>query len=116
VRNRLSTLRSRNKKLVGEGLQELALKLGFRCVDGFGERVIFREFYPRGLTALDDLDENTLGTRPSRSHLTARQEVEGLLAALKLPLDERGMRRAAARAEWFASVDNPLDLHDIIAQ
>ncbi len=116
VRNRLSMLGSRNKKLVGEGLQELALRLGFRCVDGFAERVIFREFYPRGLTALDDLDENTLGTRPSLSHVTARQEVEGLLAALKLPLDERGMRRAAARAEWFASVDNPLDLHDIIAQ
>jgi chromosome partitioning protein len=116
VRNRLSMLGSRNKKLVGEGLQELALRLGFRCVDGFAERVIFREFYPRGLTALDDLDENTLGTRPSLSHLTARQEVEGLLAAMKLPLDERGMRRAAARAEWFASVDNPLDLHDIIAQ
>jgi len=25
------------------------------------ERVIFREFYPRGLTALDALDETTLG-------------------------------------------------------
>jgi chromosome partitioning protein len=33
-----------------------------------------------------------------------------------LPLDERGLRRAAARAEWFACADNPLDLHDIIAQ
>ena len=35
-------------------------------------RVIFREFYPRGLTALDKLDEGTLGTRPSMSHVTAR--------------------------------------------
>ena len=58
VRNRLSTLGSRNKRLVGEGLQELSLRLGFRAVDGFAERVIFREFYPRGLTALDDLDED----------------------------------------------------------
>jgi chromosome partitioning protein len=116
VRNRLSMLSSRNKRLVGEGLNELALRLGFRAVDGFAERVIYREFYPRGLTALDDLDENTLGTRPSLSHVTARQEVEALLTALKLPLDERGLRRAAARAEWFAASANPLEMHDIIAQ
>lgn len=115
VRNRLSMLGSRNKRLVGEGLQELSLRLGFRCVDGFAERVVFREFYPRGLTALDDLDEETLGTRPSLSHVTARQEVENLMAALRLPLDERGLRRAAARAEWFAASENPLELHDIIA-
>jgi chromosome partitioning protein len=115
VRNRLSTLGSRNKKLVGEGLQELALRLGFRCVDGFAERVIFREFYPRGLTALDDLDEATLGTRPNMSHVTARQEVEDLLTALRLPFDERGLRRAAARAEWFAAAQQPLELHDIVA-
>jgi chromosome partitioning protein len=116
VRNRLSTLGSRNKRLVGEGLQELAFRLGFRCADGFAERVIFREFYPRGLTALDDLDKSTLGTRPSLSHVSARREVEGLLANLKLPLDERGLRRAAARAEWFASVEKPLELHDIVSQ
>lgn len=116
VRNRLSMLGSRNTRLMGEGLQELAMRLGFRCIDGFAERVIFREFYPRGLTALDDLNESTLGTRPSLSHLTARQEVEALLSALKLPLDDRGLRRAAARAEWFAASASPLDLHDIIAQ
>jgi chromosome partitioning protein len=115
VRNRLSMLGSRNKRLVGEGLQELSLKLGFRAVDGFAERVIFREFYPRGLTALDNLDEDTLGTRPSMSHVTAREEVETLLRSLKLPLDERGMRRAAARQEWFAAQATPLELHDIVA-
>jgi chromosome partitioning protein len=116
VRNRLSVLSSRNKRLVGEGLQELSLRLGFRATDGLAERVIFREFYPRGLTALDDLDQNTLGTRPSLSHVTARQEVETLLKALRLPLDERGMRRAAARSEWFAAAAQPLELHDILAQ
>jgi chromosome partitioning protein len=115
VRNRLSMLGSRNKRLVGEGLQELSMRLGFRAVDGFAERVIFREFYPRGLTALDNLDEATLGTRPNMSHVTARQEVEALLKLLKLPIDERGMRRAAARQEWFAAQSQPLDLPDIIA-
>ncbi len=115
VRNRLSMLGSRNKRLVGEGLQELSLRLGFRSVDGFAERVIFREFFPRGLTALDDLTETTLGTRPSMSHVTARQEVETLMTSLKLPFDERGLKRAAARAEWFATAGQPLEVHDILA-
>jgi len=82
LRNRLSTLGSRNKRLVGEGLQELARRLNFRCIEGLAERVIFREFYPRGLTAVDDLDEITLGTRPTMSHITARLEVENLLGAM----------------------------------
>jgi len=56
VRNRLSTLGSRNKKLVGEGIVELSKRMGFRTVDGFAERVVYREFFPRGLTAFDDLD------------------------------------------------------------
>jgi len=115
VRNRLSMLGSRNKRLVGEGIRQLSQRLNFRCVEGLAERVIFREFYPRGLTALDTLDEVTLGTRPNLSHVTARQEVDALVRSLKLPLDERGMRRAAARQEWFAAQAQPLELPDIIA-
>ena len=84
LRNRLSTLGSRNKRLVGEGLQELSQRLNFRCIEGLAERVIFREFYPRGLTAVDDLDEITLGTRPTMSHVTARLEIENLLGAMGL--------------------------------
>jgi chromosome partitioning protein len=115
VRNRLSLLGSRNKRLIGEGLNEIGLTLGFRVADGFAERVVYREFFPRGLTALDNLDETTLGIKPNASHVTARKEVKVLIDTLKLPLDERGRRRAAARAEWSASLDKPLDTHDIIA-
>ena len=115
VRNRLSQLGSRNKKLVGEGINELSRRMGFRCIDGFAERVVYREFFPRGLTALDDLDEATLGTRPNMAHVTAREEVTGLLRHLKLPIDERGRRRAATRAEWFAQVDRPLENHGLTA-
>ncbi|HVV43065.1 MAG TPA: division plane positioning ATPase MipZ [Nitrobacter sp.] len=114
VRNRLSTLGSRNTQLIAEALKRLSLQLGFRAIDGFAERAVYREFFPRGLTALDDLDEVTLGTRPSMGHLTAREEVTGLLRQLRLPLDERGRRRAASRAEWFAQVDRPLEVHDIL--
>jgi chromosome partitioning protein len=116
VRNRLALINSRNKTVMGDSLNELGLRMGFRQVDGFAERVVYREFFPRGLTALDQLDEATLGTRPSLSHVTARQEVRVLLEALKLPIDEKGRRRAAARAEWFAAQDKPLDMHDIVAE
>jgi chromosome partitioning protein len=84
LRNRLSMLGARNKRLVAEGLQELSQRLNFRCIEGLAERVIFREFYPRGLTAMDDLDAGTLGTRPTMSHVTARLEIENLLSAMGL--------------------------------
>ena len=76
--------------------------------------MVYREFFPRGLTAFDDLYEATLGTRPSLSHLTAREEVIALLNALRLPLPENGKRRAAARAGWLSVMDQPLQVHDII--
>ena len=114
VRNRLALLGSRNKKLVGQCLDRLGLRLGFRATEGFSERVVFREFFPHGLTALDALDEATSGIRPNLSHLTARQEVRSLIEALKLPIDEKGRRRAAARAEWLASQDKPLEIDDLL--
>jgi hypothetical protein len=76
--------------------------------------VVYREFFPRGLTALDDLDEATLGTRPNLSHVTAQEEVTNFLRILRLPLAERGRRRAATRAEWVSAADKPLELHDIV--
>jgi len=114
VRNRLALLGSRNKKLVGQCLDRLGLRLGFRATEGFSERVVFREFFPHGLTALDALDEAPSGIRPNLSHLTARQEVRSLIEALKLPIDEKGRRRAAARAEWLASQDKPLEIDDLL--
>src|SRR4030095_16372348 len=79
VRNRLSLLSSRNKQLIAEGLNTLASAVGFRAVDVCAERVVYRELFPRGLTALDDLNSETLGTRPNMAHVTAREEVTGLL-------------------------------------
>ena len=115
VRNRLAMLGSRNKRLVGEAISELSKRMGFRSADGFAERVVYREFFPRGLTALDDLDAATLGTRPTMSHLTAREEVITLLNLLRLPMPENGKPRAAARAEWYSVIDQPLQVHDVIA-
>jgi chromosome partitioning protein len=84
LRNRLSMLGSRNTRCVGQCLEDLSRMLDFRCVEGLAERVIFREFYSRGLTALDSLDAATLGTRPTLSHVTARLEIDALIKAMRL--------------------------------
>ena len=116
LRNRVSMLESRNKQRIAKGLCELALRLGFRSADALSERVIYREFFPHGLTALDRLDEKTLGTRPSLSHLAARRELMSLMQTLKLPLNERGQQRATAHAEWMVARNTPLEMHDVIAE
>ena len=71
VRNRLSILGSRNKRAIAESLNDLGLRLGFRAVDGFVERLVYRDMFPRGLSALDNLDRETLGTRPSTAPFLA---------------------------------------------
>jgi chromosome partitioning protein len=115
IRNRLSALGSRNKRLVGAGVEALSRQLGFRALDGFAERMVYREYFPRGLTALDEIDEISVGLRSTSSHVTARDEVKSLIDALKLPIDERGKRRVAARAEWAASAGKPIDTHGLFA-
>ena len=101
VRNRLSHLGSRNKVSMLESLQSLAMQLGCRLADGISERVIFRELFPIGMTALDELTPETLGSGPNLSHLAARQEVRTLLSMLRLPMDATGKKRAEARKRWM---------------
>jgi chromosome partitioning protein len=81
LRNRLSTLEARNRKRVGAALDALSKRVGFRVVGGLSERVIFREFFPRGLTLLDRaaLEDFSL------SHVGARTELRALMAGLNLP-------------------------------
>ena len=116
MRNRVGQFETRNGKNVADGLIDLSRRLNFRVSDGFSERVIYRELFPRGLTVLDTLDDVALGTKANLSHLAARQEVRNLLDSLRLPIDERGQRRAAARAEWAISSARPLDGAELIAE
>jgi chromosome partitioning protein len=81
LRNRLSTLEARNRKRVGAALDQLSGRVGFRVVGGLGERVIFREFFPRGLTLLDKAAIEDF----SLSHVGARAELRALIAGLNLP-------------------------------
>ena len=115
VRNRMSSISSRNETKVDACLRKLSSQLGFRIADGISERVIFREFFPVGLTALDDLDEHVLGTRPTLSHLAARQEIRQLVGTLRLPVDELGRRRAETRRRFAEAGDTPIKMPDIFA-
>jgi chromosome partitioning protein len=84
MRNRLSSLDAKNKRRVEAGLEALSDRIGFRIAPGFGERVIFREMFPSGLTLLD-LREKGTGGGLSMSHVAARAEVRQLIATLELP-------------------------------
>lgn len=114
MRNRLSIGDTRNKRRVGHGLEQLAARVGFRCAAGFAERAVYRDLFPCGLTALDNIEGAALGAVPLLEQRTARQEVMSLIDSLNLPVDERGRRRAAARAQWFSSHDQPLELDDVV--
>jgi chromosome partitioning protein len=83
VRNRLGAQQMHNKKKVGAALEELSRRIGFRVLNGFSERVIFRELFPRGLTLLDLKDTGV--DQLNLSNIAARQELRDLMAGLKLP-------------------------------
>ncbi len=82
LRNRMSTLDSRNKRKVSGVLEELAERIRFRIVPGFSERVIFRELFLNGLTLLD-LRQGFVNL--TLSHVAARQELRDMIKALALP-------------------------------
>lgn len=84
MRNRMSPVEARNKQKVGEALDALAKRSGFRLAPGLSERVIFRELFPSGLTLLD-LTEQGSNVSFTISHVAARQELRDLMIVLRLP-------------------------------
>ncbi len=81
MRNRLTHLDDRNKREIGALLELLAKRIGFRLTPGFGERVVFRELFDKGLTVLDL--NGAAGEPPNRpSHAAARREIDSLLATI----------------------------------
>jgi len=83
LRNRVGAQQMVNKEKMGQALDNLAKRIGFRVAPGFSERVIFRELFPRGLTLLDLKD---IGVKQLNiSNIAARQELRDLMQALNLP-------------------------------
>ena len=56
VRNRIASIASNNAKQIAISIAAVE-ELGFRVADGLHDRVIFRELFPIGLTALDPIEE-----------------------------------------------------------
>jgi len=92
LRNRLQHVDSHNLRRVGAALDELARRVGFRVIPGLGERVIYRELFPKGLTLLDfeHLGEVGIG------HVAARQELREMISGLGIPGAEPEQKLAAA--------------------
>jgi len=81
LRNRLQHIEARNMRRVSEALDQLSKRVGFRIIPGLGERVIYRELFPTGLTMIDSRDFGEMGL----AHVAARQELREMMNALGLP-------------------------------
>jgi chromosome partitioning protein len=92
LRNRLQHIDSHNLRRVGAALDELARRVGFRVIPGLGERVIYRELFPKGLTLLDFEHLGDVGI----GHITARQELREMISGLGIPGVELEQKLAAA--------------------
>jgi chromosome partitioning protein len=101
VRNRMSSIQSNNARQIAVSLSRLAVELQFRPAEGLHDRVIFRELFPIGLTALDPIEEAMRNGTLTSSHISARKEIEALLETLQLPVRGHGMAHLRARHEWF---------------
>jgi chromosome partitioning protein len=94
LRNRMQHIEARNMRRVGSALEELSRRVGFRIIPGLGERVIYRELFPTGLTLLDlDAIEDV-----AISHIAARQELREMIAGFALPEPGAATRPQAAMA------------------
>jgi chromosome partitioning protein len=92
LRNRMQHIEARNMRRVGDALNELSRRVGFRVIPGLGERVIYRELFPKGLTLLDLAQLGEVGI----AHIAARQELREMIAGFGLPQDQPAARPAAA--------------------
>jgi chromosome partitioning protein len=81
LRNRLQHIQSHNLQRVGAALDELARRVGYRVIPGLGERVIYRELFPKGLTLLDLSELGDVGL----GHIAARQELREMISGLAVP-------------------------------
>jgi chromosome partitioning protein len=91
LRNRLQHIDSHNLRRVGAALDELSRRVGFRVIPGLGERVIYRELFPKGLTLLDLADLGEVGI----AHIAARQELREMIAGLGIPTGDEPQAKVA---------------------
>jgi chromosome partitioning protein len=80
MRNRLIHIDAKNKRDIGELLRRMSVLFDFRLAPGFGERVIFKELFLKGLTLMDMREDPELPL--TLSQISSRQEVRQLVMAI----------------------------------
>ena len=80
MRNRMPHLNTNNNKIIAELLDQISKRAKFRLAPGFGERVVFKELFLKGLTLLDLKEDQDGGL--TLSQLSARQEIRNLIMAI----------------------------------
>ncbi len=106
VRNRIASLQSNNARQIAISLGKMAPELMFRTAEGLHDRVIFRELFPIGLTALDGIEIATKTGTLTGSQMAARQEIASLVQTLQLPERVPGMAHLEARHLWFERISS----------
>jgi chromosome partitioning protein len=102
VRNRIASLANNNAKQIAISIDKLGAELRFRVIDGLHDRVIFRELFPIGLTALDAIEQGAQRGALTASQIGARREIENVVEALRLPARAAGMEHIDSRRLWRA--------------
>jgi chromosome partitioning protein len=106
VRNRVASLANNNARQIAISIARLGAELRFRVADGFHDRVIFRELFPIGLTALDPIEQGSQKGALTSSQQGARQEIERLIEALQLPSRAPGIEHRDSRRLWHGRVSD----------
>ena len=81
MRNRVTHLNTNNNKIISELLETISKLAEFRLAPGFGERVVFKELFLKGMTLLDLKEDQDEGL--TMSQISARQEVRNLIIEIK---------------------------------
>lgn len=100
MRNRIAPLNTNNNKIIAQLLDDISRLAGFRLAPGFGERVVFKELFLKGLTLLDLKEDQNGGL--TMSQITARQEVRNLIMTLS-PEKYKGHRTPLDAADRVLS-------------
>ena len=78
MQNRVSVLDTINNRKISSGLKELSSKVGFKVINGFSDRIIFKELFLHGLTLHDASQADNI-VRVTPSTIAAKQELREFL-------------------------------------
>ncbi len=100
MRNRMTHLNTNNNKIISKLLDKISKLAKFTLSPGFGERVVFKELFLKGLTLLDLKEDQDGGL--TLSQIAARQEVRNLIMTIAPDAIKGHKRPIEAKTEKVA--------------